>query len=75
VETLHEMGFYSLYAEVIRFENMRLIVLGGDVNLLGTSVLVAVDNVDHNVITLDGKGFFMGWGSLLPSLLHEVRLK
>ena len=31
-------------------------VLGGDTDLLEMSVLYADDNVDHNLITLDGKG-------------------
>ena len=31
-------------------------VLGGDVDLLDMSVLFAADNVDHNIITIDGKG-------------------
>ena len=64
METLHEMGFCSSYAEVIRFEKnaadcVEPDVLGGNVNLLGMSVLFA-DSVDHNIITIDGKGTFHG---------------
>jgi hypothetical protein len=79
VETLHEMGVCSLYAEMIRIEKntadcVEPEVLGRDEDLLGTSVLFAVDNVDHNINTLDGKGTFHWRGSLLPSLSREVRL-
>ena len=67
VDTLHEMGFCSSYKEVIRFEKnaadcVEPDVLGGDVDLLEMSVLFAADNVDHNIITLDGKGTFHGIG-------------
>ena len=37
-------------------------VLGGDVDLLDMSVLFVADNVDHNIITIDGKGTFHGMG-------------
>ena len=67
VDTLHEMGFCCSYTEVIRFEKnaadcVEPDVLGGDVDLLEMSVLFAADNVDHNVITIDGKGTFHGMG-------------
>ena len=67
VDTLHEMGFCSSYKEVIRFEKnaadcVEPDVLGGDVDLLEMSVLFAADNVDHSIITLDGKGKFHGMG-------------
>ena len=60
------MGFCSSYTEVIRFEKnaadcVEPDVLGGNVDLLGMSVLFA-DNVDHNIITIDGKGTFHGMG-------------
>ena len=60
------MGFCRSYAEVIRFEKnaadcVEPDVLGGNVNLLAMSVLFA-DNVDHNIITIDGKGTFHGMG-------------
>ena len=67
VDTLHEMGFCSSYAEVLRFEKnaadcVEPDVLGGDVDLPEMSVLFAADNVDHNIITIDGKGTFHGMG-------------
>ena len=37
-------------------------VLGGDVDFSEMSVLFAADNVDHNIITIDGKGTFHGMG-------------
>ncbi len=53
--------------EVIRFEknaahSVDPDVLGGDIDLLDLSVLFAADNVDHNIITIDGKGTFHGMG-------------
>ena len=67
VDTLHKLGFCSSYTEVIRFEKnaadcVEPDVLGGDVDLLDMSVLFAADNVDHNIITIDGKGTFHGMG-------------
>ena len=77
VETLHEMGFCSSYAEVISFEKnvadcVEPNVLGGNVNLLGMSVLFA-DNVDHNIITIDGKGIFHGMG-IIAALTSARRM-
>ena len=71
VDTLHKMGFCSSYTEVIRFEKnaadcVEPDVLGGDVDLLDMSVLFAADNVDHNIITIDGKGTFHGICVSLP---------
>jgi len=61
---MHEMGFCCSYPEVIRFEknaaDVKSDVLCEDVDLLDMSMLFAADNVDHNVITLDGKGIFHG---------------
>ena len=37
-------------------------VLGRDVYLQGMTVLFAVDNVDHNIITIDGKVIFHAMG-------------
>ena len=61
------MEFCSSYAEVIRFEKnaadcVEPDVLGGNVDLIGMSVLFAADNIDHNIITIDGKGTFHGMG-------------
>ena len=63
----HKTVFCSSYTEVIRFEKnaadrVEPDVLGGYVDLLDMSVLFAADNVDHNIITIDGKGTFHGMG-------------
>ena len=39
-------------------------VLGGDIDIPDTALLFAADNVDHNIITLDGKGTFHGMGMI-----------
>ena len=66
LDTLNKMGFCSSYAELQRFEanaancnapNM----LGNDIDVSNTTVLFAADNVDHTVLTLMGRGHFMGW--------------
>ena len=67
VDTLHEMGFSSSYGEVLRFEKNAAScvapdILGKNVDLQDTTVLFAADNVDHNIITIDGKGTFHGMG-------------
>ena len=63
------MGFSSSYPEVQRFEVNAACsrapgVLGSDINILDTSLLFAGDNVDHNIITLDGKGTFHWMGMI-----------
>ena len=62
IDSLSIMGFASSYPVVQRFEmnaacSLAPDVLGGDMDILGQSLLFAGDNVDHN-ITLDGKGTF-----------------
>ena len=63
------MGFASSYSEVQRFEmnaaySLAPGALVGDIDILGQSLLFSGDNVDHNVITLDGKGTFHGMGMI-----------
>lgn len=67
LDTLHEMGFSSSYKEVLRFEkNAADLVapdmLVEDIDLLDMGLLFAGDNVDHNILTIDGKGTFHGMG-------------
>ena len=67
VDTMAAMGFSFSYSEVQRFEENSAAsvapdVLGGDINALDAALLFAADNVDHNIITLDGKGTFHGMG-------------
>jgi hypothetical protein len=70
IDTLNLMGFSSSYSEVQRFEKNAACsagsdVLGDDIDLLDSMVLFAADNVDHNSITLDGKGTFHGMGMIV----------
>ena len=69
VDTLCQMGFCSSYSEMQRFEmnaancaapNM----LGQDIDALNMALLFAADNVDHNILTIDGKGTFHGMGMI-----------
>lgn len=67
VDSLSAMGYCSSYSEVQRFEENAAAsvgqdVLGGTIDRLDTALLFAADNVDHNIITLDGKGTFHGMG-------------
>ena len=67
IDSLSTMGFASSYPEVQRFElnaacSLAPDVLGGDMDILGQSLLFAEDNVNHNIITLDGKGTSHGMG-------------
>ena len=63
------MGFCSSYSEVLRFEKNAASctesnILGSAEDIKGKSVLFALDNVDHNIQTLDGKGTFHGMGAI-----------
>ena len=69
IDSLSTMGFASSYPEVQRFEmnvacSLAPDVLGSDMDILGQSLLFAGDNMDHNIITLDGKGTFHGMGMI-----------
>lgn len=64
IDSLSTMGFSSPYPEVQRFkENVDCLhapdVLDSDTD---TSLLFAGDDVDHNIITLDGKSTSHGIG-------------
>jgi len=60
------MGYCSSYSEVQRFEENAASSAStdvlGSVNISDSMMLFAADNVDHNIVSLDGKGTFMGWG-------------
>ena len=61
IDNLSTMGFASSYLEVLRFEmnaacSLALDALGGDMDILGQSLLFARDNI----ITWNGKGTFHG---------------
>ena len=63
------MGLCSSYGEVLRFEKnaadcVAPDMLGEDIDMADTTLLFAADNVDHNVLTIDGKGTFHGMGMI-----------
>ena len=69
IDTLCEMGFRSSYGEVLRFEKnaadcVAPDMLGEDIDMADTTLLFAADNVDHNVLTIDGRGTFHGMGMI-----------
>ena len=69
IDSLSTMGFASSYPEVQSFEinaacSLAPDVLGGDMVILGQYLLFVGDNVDHNIITLDGKGTSHGMGMI-----------
>ena len=62
------MGYCSSYSEVLRFaENAAASVAPddlGSVNIANKMLLFAADNVDHNIVSLDGKGTFHVMGMI-----------
>ena len=69
VDTLHEMGYSSSYGEVLRFEKnaancVTPDLLVEDIDESDILVLFSGDNVDHNILTIDGKGTFHGMGMI-----------
>ena len=69
IGSLSTMGFASSYPEVQRFEmnvacSLAQDVLGGDMDILGQSLLLPGDNVDNNIRTFDVKGTFHGMGMI-----------
>ena len=62
------MGYCSSYQEVQRFEENAASSVAPDVlSTVGMSdimLLFAADNVDHNIVSLDGKGTFHGMGMI-----------
>ena len=68
IDTLSSMGYCSSYQEVQRFEENAASSVAPDVlSTVGMSdimLLFAADNVDHNIVSLDGKGTFHGMGMI-----------
>ena len=68
IDILSAMGYCSSYSEVQRFEENAASSIAPDVldglHTPDKRVLFAADNVDHNIVTLDGKGTFHGMGML-----------
>ncbi|KAJ8027175.1 hypothetical protein HOLleu_32241 [Holothuria leucospilota] len=63
------MGFSSSYDDVSRNEKNAANgaapeMLGEETDASKTIVLFAGDNVDHNILTIDGKGTFHGMGMI-----------
>jgi hypothetical protein len=81
IDNLYAMGYCSSYSEVLRFQENAASSVAPDIlgsaNTSSTMVLFAADNVDHNIVTLDGKGTFHGMGmiaSVTPGqqIMHTV---
>ena len=71
VDNLHKMGFSSSYDEVLRFEKnaadtAATDILGENIDSGDVAILFVSDNVDHNILTIDGKGSFHGMGIIAP---------
>ncbi len=63
IDTLHKHGFTSSYEHVSQFLKDAAAVQGTDIPQFDAQFLqYAADNVDHNSVTLDGKGTFHGMG-------------
>ena len=67
MDAFSALGFCSPYSESLRFEKNAACsnasnVLGEGIVLLDVSMLFTGDNVDHNILTIDGKGTFHGMG-------------
>ena len=63
-DTLHSMGFCSSYYTVQNYEKSPAVSQGTDIPgyEAGSFIQYVVDNVDHNIRTLDGHGTFHGMG-------------
>ena len=63
VDTLHSLGFCASYQEVKRFEGNAAVDQGVNIpNHTSQFIQYAADNVDHNIVTLDGNDTFHGMG-------------
>ena len=76
------MGFASSYHEVQRFERNAACVCGDDIigNVGQSKILLTADNVDHNIISLNGDDTVHGMGliaAITPghTILKEIRRK
>ena len=66
IDSLNTYGFCCSYSEVQRFERNASVCQGTDIpNLTPDQVVQYVaDNVDHNIITIDGRNTFHGMGMI-----------
>ena len=68
IDVLSTMGYCSSYSEVLWFaENAAASVAPNvlsSVSIANKMLLFAAGNVDHNIVSLDGKGTFHGMGMI-----------
>ena len=64
IDTLSEHGFSCSYAEVQRYERSAAVAHGTQTTTYSEENFIQfiADNVDHNIVTLDGTGTFHGMG-------------
>ena len=67
INSLNAMGFSSSYSEIQRFEENAAISFSQsmtdfEIDKSEHTLLFAGDNVDHNIMTIDGKGSIHGMG-------------
>ncbi len=76
VDTLHNVGFSISYAEVQRFERSAAVSNGVDLPLRteGGMIQLVADNVDHNLVKLEGKKTFHAMG-IIATVTPEVTCK
>ena len=70
-DELFKLGFGISYNEVLKFKQACVINKSNALELYheencSSFTQFIADNVDHNLVTLDGKGSFMVWALLLP---------
>jgi hypothetical protein len=70
------MGYSSSYSEIQRFEKNAAEyttpnMLGNNLDVANTALIFAADNVDHNILTIDGKGTFHGMGMIAALTLGQ----
>lgn len=69
IDIISAMSYCISYSEMQRFEEnatstVALDVLSGQIALSEKMLLFAADNVDHNIVTIDGKSTFHGKGMI-----------
>lgn len=64
IDSLHAHGFSCSYSEVQEYERSAAVNHGNDLPAHDQNqhLQFVVDNVDHNIATLDGSGAFRGMG-------------
>ena len=79
INLLNKMGFCCSYSELQRFETNAATCAAP--NIIGNEedplkmVLFAADNVDHNTLTIDGKGTFHGMGIIAAVTPKQNRVE